>query len=1072
MSPRARWLLLLSLLTLAACSGNPVVGGNSHDAGGDAVNDLADVSDAADVVDVTDVVSVTDVSITDVTDAPIDTGPPRCTSNGDCPGRACDVTTGMCVECVVTDDTCPADRHCDGASHTCVVGCRSDDGCRVASSDGGTTGPAQRCDTTRHECVACLVDSHCPPGNLCVGNLCVTGCSATQPCPTGQTCCTGACVDIDSNSANCGACGMRCSLPGASAGCNNGRCVVSTCNDGVGDCDRDPTNGCEVDTRTTVAHCGACGMACAPRANSTPACDAARCVYACNAGFADCDGDPSNGCEVDTRTTVAHCGTCATRCDAPNGTPSCEMGVCRVASCVTGFADCNGSAADGCEVDTRSAVAHCGGCGMACPARTNTLSTCAAGACVYACTLGSGDCNGARADGCEVDLSTSELNCGACGRSFVTANVATARCSDARCQVVACATGFADCDGDASNGCEVDTRSSNSHCGTCSTVCAAGTACTASACRSTCAAGETYCSGRCVDTRTAISDCGACGTVCPSRANAATTCAASACGMACNAGFADCDATVTNGCEVDTRVTVAHCGGCGRACAVPAGATATCAGGACGYACNAGFADCDATSSNGCEIDTRTNASHCGACNARCSLTGVATATCVAGACAVGACSTGRGDCDGVASNGCEVDLTSSASHCGACGVSCGTGRSCQAGVCTSFPSTGADGVFDPTSNVVLPSGTYNYRSIRVRAGVTVTTSGTGVLDLRSQGDVEIAGTIDLSGGRGGDGTLCNGAASGGGATGNPTAGISNDLRPDNSGSPGGSGGVGPAGADGQNATAACLGTGGSFGGGGGGGWPVGSLPGCGSGGGGGPAGGGGGGGGMCCSPSSYGGRALHAGGAGGGTNGGAGGAASAAGRGANGGGAPYDGTIGAAAGCGADGEGGGGGGSIGVAAASDLAMSTTFYPGSGGGGGGGGHGMGGGGGGGALRLSTTTTMTVSGRILANGGRGGDGTSGCCGAGGGGGSGGAIMLVAPRLTVSSTATLSAIGGVGGVASAPYGGAGGAGGLGRIALMATTATCSLAGTFNPPLVSACTPTAGAGTRGRAYVGVTP
>ena len=32
-------------------------------------------------------------------------------------------------------------------------------------------------------------------------------------------------------------------------------------------------------------------------------------------------------------------------------------------------------------------------------------------------------------------------------------------------------------------------------------------------------------------------------------------------------------------------------------------------------------------------------------------------------------------DCDGVAANGCEVDLRTSATACGACGTSCGTGR-------------------------------------------------------------------------------------------------------------------------------------------------------------------------------------------------------------------------------------------------------------------------------------------------------------------------------------------------------------------------------------------------------------
>ena len=907
---------------------------------------------------------------------------------------------------------------------------------------------------------------------LCVGNLCVTGCNDRQPCPTGRTCCDGACVETDSNRAHCGGCGMQCALAGASPGCNNGHCVVSTCNDGLGDCDLDPTNGCEVDVRATVAHCGGCGMACAPRANAAPTCDARRCVYACATGFADCDGDASNGCEVDTRASVAHCGACRARCEAPNGVAACAAGACAVASCTAGFADCNGSAVDGCEVDTRTTVAHCGGCGRPCAARTGSLAACVGGSCAYACVTGSGDCNGLRDDGCEVDLATSELHCGACGRSCVTAGVATARCADARCQIVACATGFADCDGDASNGCETDTRASNAHCGACRMACAAGTACSAGACRSTCAAGETFCAGRCVDTRAAPADCGSCGNVCPDRPSSSPACAAGACSIRCDVGFASCDGSEANGCEVDTRATAVHCGGCAMPCPARAGATATCANGVCGYACASGLADCDANGANGCEVDTRADSSNCGACGTRCVLAGTTSVRCSAGACQVETCAANRGDCDRVASNGCESDLLADASNCGACGVACGAGRACQAGVCTGFPSTGADGVFDPASNVVLPSGVYNYRSIRVRAGVTVTTSGDGALDLRSQGDIDIAGTIDLSGGRGGDGTLCNGAASGGGATGNPTAGISNDLRPDNAGSPGGTGGRGTAGADGQSATMACLGTGGANGGGGGGGWPPSPLPGCGSGGGGGVAGGGGGGGGMCCSPSSYGGRALHAGGNGGGANGGAGGVPSAAGGGGSGGGAPYDGAVGSPAGCGGDGEGGGGGGSIGVAAANDLAMTSTFGPGSGGGGGGGGHGMGGGGGGGALRLATTTTLSVSGRLLANGGRGGDGTASCCGAGGGGGSGGAIMLVAPTLRVVAGAVVSALGGGGGVQSAPYGGAGGAGGLGRIAIQSRAAACTLAGSFNPALVDGCNPTPGAGTRGRVHVTATP
>jgi hypothetical protein len=92
-----------------------------------------------------------------------------------------------------------------------------------------------------------------------------------------------------------------------------------------------------------------------------------------------------------------------------------------------------------------------------------------------------------------------------------------------------------------------------------------------------------------VNTQTSLAHCGACGRTCPASANATATCAAGACGLTCAAGFADCDGDASNGCEVDTRASVSHCGACGRACAI-AHAVTRCAAGACGLAsCEAGY---------------------------------------------------------------------------------------------------------------------------------------------------------------------------------------------------------------------------------------------------------------------------------------------------------------------------------------------------------------------------------------------------------------------------------------------------------------------------------------------------
>jgi cysteine-rich repeat protein len=365
----------------------------------------------------------------------------------------------------------------------------------------------------------------------------------------------------------------------------------------------------------------------------------------------------------------------------------------------------------------------------------------------------------------------------------------------------------------------------------------------------------------------------------------------------------------------------------------------------------------------------------------------------------------------------------------------------------TPFPSDGSEGAFAPAADTQLPAGVHNYTTITIPAGVKVTTTGEGTLDLRATGAVQIDGTIDVSGGRGADGVASMTPSSytgggGGGATGDPLAAPPTGDCPAAAG-----GGIGPAGTAGvQFTSSSCPDVQpGMFGGGAGGGCCAGG------GGGGGPAGGGsdGGGGGVADQSN---------------------GSTRTPGRGGNAPGAYHGGDGSIVAGCSDPYPGsGGGGGSIGTMAAADLPVTTTFAPGSGGGGGGTqcnvySHGSGGGGGGGgALRIATTASITIgaTGKVVADGGAGGNGytdatnTAGDKGNnGGGGGSGGVIYLAAPTLTVASGAVVSAVGGIGGVSPGSACGGGGAGGLGRVRISARLTTCSLSGNFTPPLSSGC------------------
>jgi hypothetical protein len=411
--------------------------------------------------------------------APTDAGPMRCTGPADCVGNAggpaCDTATGRCVPCTAADDRCPSGQYCT-ADNACAAGCRDDAACMAG--DAGTGG---RCDTATRQCVACVTNDHCAPGTLCVGNVCVMGCNTERPCPSAQTCCDGACVDTQSSIAACGACGNRCNVPNAMAACTNGTCTVGACTAPNANCDGMATNGCETNTQTDTAHCGACGTACATRPNATASCAAGMCAYTCAAGFADCDNDPSNGCEVDTRTSTAHCGACGRVCNPPNATAVCAMGQCGVAACTAGFGNCDDNPTNGCETDTRTSTSHCGACGTSCPGAPNAVPACTVGTCALTCAAGFADCDGNATNGCEVDTRTSATHCGACGRTCALAN-ATAACAGSLCTVATCAAGFGDCDGNAANGCEADTRTSNTHCGACGTVCAAGQRCEAGAC--------------------------------------------------------------------------------------------------------------------------------------------------------------------------------------------------------------------------------------------------------------------------------------------------------------------------------------------------------------------------------------------------------------------------------------------------------------------------------------------------------------------------------------------------------------------------------------------------------------
>jgi len=210
-------------------------------------------------------------------------------------------------------------------------------------------------------------------------------------------------------------CGSITQFPNAVGSCVGSLCKLA-CAAGYGDCNNIATDGCEAYLVTSVNNCGACGNVCSPIINGTESCTNGACGFACSSGYADCDGNRTNGCETNTQTSVANCGGCNKACPVyANETASCLGGICWF-QCNVGFGDCDGNRANGCETNLFSSSNNCGACGTVC-SNNNGTSYCGGGTCQIICNPGYGNCNKNAQDGCEINLNTSTANCGSCGHA-------------------------------------------------------------------------------------------------------------------------------------------------------------------------------------------------------------------------------------------------------------------------------------------------------------------------------------------------------------------------------------------------------------------------------------------------------------------------------------------------------------------------------------------------------------------------------------------------------------------------------------------------------------------------------
>ena len=519
--------------TDAGSDGSVVDTGSPVDA---PVADSPTMDAPSDDVPVADVPTPTDVTDVPVVDAPVEAGM-ACSSDTSCPGGRCARSAGACVQCVIQEDCPVAGQIC--ASNRCVAATH------CASSRACT---AQVCDTSRGICVDCLTNDDCPTGQACRANLCVPAapCRSSRECNLhGQVCApTGVCVDCATDP-DCdpgqfcgteGLCHAQVCPPGRSVctdlahrrvcdsrgatnvdgactagqSCIGGSCVPQVCVPGATSCASSSARQvCNADgLGWTMTACGA-----------TESCSAGTCQpRSCTPGVASC---PSAGARQVCNSDGL--GYTTTSCGASQ---SCTgAGVCTPWACVPGTATCTSTSmrqvcnADGLGATLSSCTARQTCSGSACidwtctPGDTScsgttavstcradglgyevtncgTSSTCTTGRCTgWLCNPSSTTCiSPTTLQACNADgLGSMNITCGA------SANAPTSTCTGGEC-APNCTTGFGDCDGNASNGCETDVRTSAGNCGACGRACAPGQNCTASACVAA-PLGNDHCSG-------------------------------------------------------------------------------------------------------------------------------------------------------------------------------------------------------------------------------------------------------------------------------------------------------------------------------------------------------------------------------------------------------------------------------------------------------------------------------------------------------------------------------------------------------------------------------------------------
>lgn len=169
----------------------------------------------------------------------------------------------FCVDSYMCVDTDGDPNNCGGCGTICPVGetcasgtCVTSGECTPGTQQGCSTGLLGVCATGTQTCTSASTWGECVQ----------TVFPQTEVCNGLDDDCNGVVddgFDLLTDPLNCGTCGHVCNTTNATVACVNGTCEIAACNEGFGDCNSDPSDGCETNILGDPNNCGVCGNVCA-----------------------------------------------------------------------------------------------------------------------------------------------------------------------------------------------------------------------------------------------------------------------------------------------------------------------------------------------------------------------------------------------------------------------------------------------------------------------------------------------------------------------------------------------------------------------------------------------------------------------------------------------------------------------------------------------------------------------------------------------------------------------------------------------------------------------------------------